>query len=118
MQVLHSRLVRPSAVAESHTAAGKAGILIPIFYIIIVIYPGSDDAGPSLFRSGFERLLKVLRRRGETRVATVGTEIHSAKRVNLAATLSGCDNWKSCNRNMPSLLVISIVEGYQNDCRA
>jgi len=56
---------------------------ISLFYIIVVIYPGSDDAMIiTVASSGFERLLRVLQRREEVSAATERNQVHISQCVN------------------------------------
>jgi hypothetical protein len=78
------------------TTAGWKPAFISLFYIIIVIYSGSDDAVIiAVIRSGFERLLRVLRQREEVRVATeLQSSSYFAMRQQRLPN-GRCDNWKS-----------------------
>jgi hypothetical protein len=112
----NSRLDAPSAGAESRAQPpAEAGIQFPFFYIVLVMYPGSDDAMIITGRSGFERLLRVLRRREEVRTATgAQSSSYFAMRQPRLPKVR-CDNWKSCHRISPGFPDFSIVEGNQDD---
>jgi hypothetical protein len=74
----------PPARAESRAQPpAEAGIQVPIFLYCFCHISGQrrfDDR--RCCRSGFERLLRVLRQREEVRVATSRNQVHILQRVN------------------------------------
>lgn len=86
------------------------------------MYPGSDDAMIiTVSRSGFERLLNVLRQREEVRAATGGNQVQFLQRVNkdcrsFRATIG--NPARRIRRNFPNSLLlseISLIAGHNSD---